>query len=247
MGQDVDRWITFAGTVFNFRDLGGLVTADNRRVRPGRLFRADSLGGLVEQDRSTVTPLGLGTVIDLRQPTELEMFGRAPEWTSPAWHNIPMSNPAWRHEDYSPEAGVVAFLVARYHEMAEFAAADIVAAVRLIADPDSGPTVVHCLGGRDRTGVIIAFVLDLIGMADEVIAADYELTEQGMARYTAWQTTYRPDLPPLPPYLAVTPAEAMHTFLSDIRDRHGSVEAYLLRHGLSAQDIARLRTWLLED
>ncbi|MFD0593733.1 tyrosine-protein phosphatase [Catellatospora coxensis] len=141
---------------------------------------------------------------------------------------------------------MVAFLLARYHETAEHAAADIARAIELIA-AGQGPTVVHCWGGRDRTGVVVALVLELVGVSDADIAADYELTEQGMARYLAWQRRNRPDKGPLQPYLASTPAEVMRTFLAQLRERHGSVRAYLTGAGLAEESIEQLRSSLREQ
>ncbi|GHJ45115.1 phosphotyrosine protein phosphatase [Catellatospora sp. TT07R-123] len=236
--------LDFTGTVFNFRDAGGVPTADGAAVRPGLLYRSDALCDLAEADREAYAALGIRTVVDLRKQVELDRYGRAPEWACERWHNVPLNNPMWRHEDYSPADGVAAFLVERYHEAARHAADDIVRAVRILADPGCGPAVVHCWGGRDRTGVVIALVLALCGVADADIAADYHRTEQGTARFLAWRDEHRPGKPPLEPYLAGTPAEAMLTFLTQLRGHHGSIEAYLLGAGLPEADLAALRARL---
>ena len=41
----------------------------------------------------------------------------------------------------------------------------------------------HCTAGKDRTGVLVALVLALVGVEDEVIAKEYALTEQGLAQW----------------------------------------------------------------
>ncbi|MDI1465521.1 tyrosine-protein phosphatase [Catellatospora sp. KI3] len=236
--------LDFAGTVFNFRDAGGVATTDGAAVRSGLLYRSDALCDLAESDRAAYAALGIRTVIDLRKQVELDRYGRAPQWSCERWHNVPLNNPMWRHEDYSPADGVAAFLTERYHEAAVHAAADIATAVRILADPDCGPAVVHCWGGRDRTGVVVALVLALCGVADADIAADYHRTEQGTARFLAWRDRHRPGKLPLEPYLASTPAEAMLVFLADLRRLHGSIEAYLLSSGLTSAEITALRTRL---
>lgn len=48
----------------------------------------------------------------------------------------------------------------------------------------SGPLLLHCTAGKDRTGVICAIILALCGVDDETIAREYELTEKGLA---AWR------------------------------------------------------------
>src|ERR1044071_6002471 len=67
----VPEFVDFS-RVFNFRDLGGYETTDGRAVRPGLLFRADNLGGLKEEDRERFAALGIRTIVDLRQPREID-------------------------------------------------------------------------------------------------------------------------------------------------------------------------------
>ncbi|WP_027341039.1 tyrosine-protein phosphatase [Hamadaea tsunoensis] len=245
----MDRAFIDFERVFNFRDVGGLVTADGARVRTGLLYRSDNLGSLQEADATRYSGLGIKTVIDLRQPAEIvRQGGRAPAWACSAYHNVPLHNPAWREEDYSPAEGPVAYLVARYHEAVEGAAGPhLVTALRLLADAEAGPAVVHCLGGRDRTGMVVAFLLDLLGVSDEDIAADYHFTERATRRFMAWYREGHPETPDLVPYLDVTPAEVILTFLGQLRARHGSVTAYLMGNGLTEEDIAALRSIYLEE
>ena len=118
------RFIDFS-RVFNFRDIGGYATRDGRLVRHNILFRSDNLGSLKEPDREAFAALGLRTIVDLRQPGEIERHGgRAPQWACSVWHNVALTNPAWLDEDYSDEQGPVAYLVERYLEAAKLAGAD---------------------------------------------------------------------------------------------------------------------------
>lgn len=233
--------------VFNFRDVGGYVTRDGRSVRHSVLYRSDNLGSLKEPDRAAFAALGVRTIVDLRQPAEMRrQGGRAPQWACETWHNVALTNPAWLDEDYSDERGPVAYLVERYLEAAKLAGADYVAVLSILADPQTGPVAVHCLGGRDRTGMVFAFLFDLLGVPDEVIAADYHFTEQATARFLAWYRSVKPLAADLPPYLAVTPEAVILTFLQELRAEYGSVEAYLRSHGLTGEQIAALRALYLE-
>ncbi len=230
--------------VFNLRDVGGLPTAGGGVTRAGWLYRSDSLGQLAEADREAFAALGVQTLIDLRRAAELDEYGRAPAWACANWRHIPLDYPPWRAEDYSAEVGVVAYLVDRYLEIVELAATGVVAAVRLIADPASGPTLVHCLGGRDRTGVVVALVLSLVGVDEDTIAADYARTESATARYEAWARVHRPAEADLPDYLARCPEAAIRGVLRELTDRYGSVAGYLVAHGLTPDEIAALRAKL---
>lgn len=232
--------------VFNFRDLGGHPTRDGRTTRYGVLFRSDNLGGLQEEDRARFQAMGIRTIVDLRKPREIEKLGgRAPEWACSVWHNVALKNPAWLEEDYSEQEGPVAYLIARYLESAEATGGEYARVLSILADPRTAPVAVHCLGGRDRTGMVFALLLDLLGVPDEVIAADYHFTEQSTERYMAWYRSVEPTAPDLPPYLAVTPAEVILTVLEHLRDKYGSIEDYLRAHGLSPEEIAALRALYL--
>ena len=55
------------------------------------------------------------------------------------------------------------------------------AAVGVIADAEEGGVLVHCHAGKDRTGLVVALLLAVAGVAPEVIAADYALSEPNLA------------------------------------------------------------------
>lgn len=239
------EFVDFA-RVFNFRDLGGHPAKDGRTIRHGVLYRSDNLGGLQEEDRERFQAMGIRTIVDLRKPREIEKLGgRAPEWACSVWHNVALKNPAWLAEDYSEQEGPVAYLIARYLESAETTGGEYARVLSILADPRTAPVAVHCLGGRDRTGMVFALLLDLLGVPDEVIAADYHFTELSTERYLAWYRSVEPTALDLPPYLAVTPAEVILTVLEYLRDKYRSIEDYLRAHGLSPEEIAALRALYL--
>jgi protein-tyrosine phosphatase len=242
-----DRWISF-DSVFNFRDMGGLGTLDGARVRRGVLYRSDTLSRLSHADRPTFEALGVGTVIDLRRETEVAVMGRVPEWTRARWRHHHLNHALWDHSTYTPQIGVARWLADRYHDLLEDGAADIVQVIELLADPQHGPTVVHCVAGKDRTGLISALTLELLGVPDEVIAHDYALTELSEPDYLAWLRRTDPVQAalPYPPFYSSTPDRAMLLTLTELRDRHGSVRAYLTANGLRPATVAALHDRLLE-
>jgi protein tyrosine/serine phosphatase len=228
--------------VFNFRDLGGYPAGNGTRTKGGVLFRADNLGSLKDADRERFQDLGIRTIVDLRKPGEIaELGGRAPEWSCAVWHNVALKNPRWLEEDYSEEDGVVAYLIARYLESAELTGGEYARVLSILADPSTAPVAVHCLGGRDRTGMVVALLLDLLGVPDDVIAADYHFTEQATGRFMAWYRSVKPAADEFPPYLMTTPAEVILTVLGRLRDKYGSIEEYVVAHGLTTEEIASLR------
>jgi protein tyrosine/serine phosphatase len=240
------RTVALSAT-FNFRDLGGYVGVGGRTVRWRRLFRSDSLHRLGEPDRAAFAALGVRTVVDLRRPKEVTRDGRVPEYDGLAYHHIHPEHQEWRDSADADGAGLGRWLADRYLDLARDGAAGLGRALRIVADPAAAPVVVHCVAGKDRTGVVCGLTLSLLGVADDEIAEDYALSTAASERFHAWVRETYPSLPELPaPYLA-SPAEAMSLFLADLRTRYGSVEAYAAAAGVTEAEIEAMRDHLLTD
>jgi hypothetical protein len=233
--------------VFNFRDVGGLAAMDARTVRPGRLFRSDSLHGLCADDQEAFTALGIRTVLDLRRPYEVERDGRVPDWDGVVWRHIHPDHREWSETPFTEDSDLPRYLADRYLDLAEEGRAELVEAVDVIADADAAPMVVHCVAGKDRTGVVCALTLSVLGVSDVDIATDYALSTTGFARYHTWLRERAPGETAPAPRWYQSPAEAMLLFLPELRARHGSVRDYLVGAGLAADRIDALRAHLLTD
>ncbi len=242
-----ERAIAFS-TVFNFRDLGGLPTAEGRKVKRGKVFRSDNLGRLHERDSAAFAALGIRRVIDLRRVGEVATMGRVPEWTRAAWHHHHLEHEMWDHSTYTEQIGVARWLADRYRDLLESGAADIARVVTLLSDVDEGPTVVHCVAGKDRTGLVSALVLSLLDVTDDEIANDYALTELSEPAYLAWVRSVDPAEAEKtqPPFYTQTPADAMRLTMAELRERHGTPRDYLLASGLTTDALQRLRDGLIE-
>jgi protein tyrosine/serine phosphatase len=230
--------------VFNFRDVGGYVGLQRRSVRWRRLFRSDNLCALGEADRSAFRQLGVRTVLDLRRSYECQSQGQVPQWDGLAYHNIDPGHPEWALTPYEDGLDPVRYLADRYRDMAEEGAAGLATAIGMVADEQTAPVVVHCVAGKDRTGVVCALTLSLLGVSDDDIDHDYSLSTRGNQRYLAWaRTNGQPDLVMHPWYYS--PPGTMKLFLAELRQRHGSVETYLTGAGLAPDHITALRSHLL--
>jgi protein-tyrosine phosphatase len=227
--DDVERFLSLDGC-FNFRDLGGYPTTHGVHIRRRRLFRADELQRLSAADHDLLIELGIATVIDLRTSREVEQRGRfEPASKAVSYHHYPMF-------DVTPPLGDLSrwlqapFVAEEYHRMLQCGRDAVRKVLALLADSTVYPAVFHCRGGRDRTGVMAAVVLALLGVREDIIVADYMLSAKAMPRMIAFlreegiETGEELDRH-APVMLAVLP-DAMGMFLAGLRARYGSFRGY---------------------
>ena len=147
----------------NFRDLGGYRTTDGRSTRWRLMFRSGALGGLTDGDLAVLDRLGVTALLDLRCREEREIApGR---WTTPRRHVIEYPT----EEIFGRALGSEAMtLYATFPRLLSPHVGWVCDRLRR-----GEPTLVHCSGGQDRTGVVSAVVLAALGVAREDIVADY--------------------------------------------------------------------------
>ncbi len=247
---DLDRHVPF-DSLFNVRDLGGYATAEGRHTRWRMLFRADGLNRVQGDDLERLAGLGLRTVVDLRTPDERTERGTFPVESIPVdYHHFPVLQQTWEGQMLDATMDGAEFLTARYREMLDVGAEAIAGALGVLADERVYPAVFHCAAGKDRTGVLAALVLGLLGVPDETIAADYGLSQVGMAAMVKWIRVNRPEvadsMTDQPGTLLEAPPHAMRALLDQVRTEYQSIEGYARTIGVSDQTIDDLRTTLLD-
>jgi protein-tyrosine phosphatase len=229
----------------NARDLGGYPAAGGRETRWGAVVRSDSLAALTDAGRAALAAYGVRAVVDLRLPDEL---ARHPNpYATPGDHAIAYTNISI----LDPAAGFppdTLTLAENYLWSLDRFGGLVVAAVSAVATAPEGGVLVHCAAGKDRTGLISALLLGLVGVPDETIAADYAMTAELLRpRDQEWLEHgpgERADREALAARFAPT-AEVMLAVLEGLERRYGGVEAYLAAAGVAPADLDRLRDRLL--
>jgi len=239
--------------LLNVRDLGGHPTEDGGETRFGSVVRADSVRHLTDEGWQALVDYGMKTVVDLRTKEELEADPPA-ELPVEVLH-IPFletDRSDWKQIEDELEAVVKAAPdVASatrdvYLVFLDHFASNVAAAVRAVANAPEGGVVIHCAGGKDRTGLVTALLLHLAGVRTEEIALDYALSEERLrTRHEQWiaEAESEEERERLM-RITQTPADSIKGVLEELERRYGSVEGYLRHGGLTNDELARARARL---
>lgn len=212
----------------NFRDVGGWELADGRRLRPGRLYRADDPTRLTDAGWARVAALGLSCVVDLRQQVQ---FDRG-VWFAEGerLHHVPLVD---RVIDLAapPPLETPTDMADLYEGMLARSVEPMAHALDLVADHlAAGPVLVHCVYGKDRTGLLVAAIMAALGFDGGTIAAEYARSDgPTQRRFQVMATNPIPSDGPVrkaPPYLFTAPADAMRILLDRLVTTHGSLRAW---------------------
>ncbi len=167
MGVGDERDLDWEGC-HNVRDLGGLATRDGGVTRRGAVVRSDAPDRLSPAGWAAVRAHGIRTVVDLRNDD-----GRRDPVAAPgglAVHHLPLDvdDPSWVERWVLREPPPLF-----YRPLLEHHPERPAAVLAAIAHAPPGGVLVHCVVGRDRTGLISLLLLALAGVAPEAIAADH--------------------------------------------------------------------------
>jgi protein-tyrosine phosphatase len=227
-----DRTLHWDGC-FNIRDLGGLPTEDGGTTRRRAVVRADSVRRLSDSGWEALFDYGVRRIVDLRfaselaadppreLPVEVVHISVLPDEDSHHWPEIDaISDDA--PDDASGTRDV-------YLEFLERFRPRFVQAVEAVAAAPEGTVLIHCLGGKDRTGLVTALLLRLTDVPIPEIAADYALSA---GRLTAWSEAWIAEAASDEERrrrvrISATPAEAMAAVLEELEQRYGDVRGYV--------------------
>jgi len=260
---------------WNFRDVSEIVGA----LRPGRLFRSSELSRLDDQGREEFRRIGVADVADLRSPREVIRRGPGLVPTGVDIHLLPFPDlaadqapeSASPHEDAfrkmmeeKPDAASAAEVAARYmlEEYRRFPTLEgSRRAVHRVASllAAGRPVLAHCFAGKDRTGFVVAAVLEAAGVDRDVVLADYLRSNTAvpiLRERILEMILERPEVEITPEVLTFTEARLSDEVLGvraeyldashrSIETHFGSFDEFLRASGVTDADRAGLRDALL--
>ncbi|MEP6481275.1 MAG: tyrosine-protein phosphatase [Rhodoglobus sp.] len=157
------------GGIHNARDLGGL-TGRLGTTKPGRVFRMPRPDDLDAAGWQELESAGIKTLIDLRNPEEIATLPLRPAMVASV--NLAIEDQTDREfmDKYLELLGSPAYFAENLRRWPT----KVAAALSAVADAPKGGVAIHCAAGRDRTGLIVALILDLCGVDRVQILDDYE-------------------------------------------------------------------------
>lgn len=215
----------------NFRDLGGYPTTDGRTTRWRHIFRSNHLGRLTAADVEIVRALGVRSAFDFRGREERAAGICA--LNEVAVHSLPIEPTvvtALRAELASGSltaALAIELMRESYRNYVRHNTHSFRALFGHLLE-DRAPLVIHCTAGKDRTGFASALILHALGVADDVIAEDYLLTN----RHYKLGASSASDLPAdVLDAIGSVEASYLAAAFDAVRSEYGDLETYL-RDGL---------------
>jgi protein-tyrosine phosphatase len=232
---------------FNVRDAGGWPTEDGRRMATGMLYRADEPVRLTSTGRDAIGSLGLAAVIDLRQQHQVDRGHLFADLA--ITHHIPIVDRLIDTSD-PPALESADDIAELYVDMVARGGERLVGAVDTVAEHlERGPVLIHCVAGKDRTGIVVALVQAAIGVTLPSIVAEYARSDEPTRRRRAAMIAEPlPDDPPVarsPEMLWTATPETMAAFAQLVIATHGSLAAWPAALGISPATVDQLRRLLL--
>ncbi|OAI44538.1 hypothetical protein AYO38_00120 [bacterium SCGC AG-212-C10] len=235
--------------VHNFRAVAPYPLRGGGTIRANSIYRSGALELMTEADYAWLAnDIGIRRVMDLRHPDE---FGEGVK------HQLaelvcPLS--------IFPETGTQQSIIAelnglygngpspeRYLHYLQAGSHRFVESFQVLAEAETYPVLIHCTAGKDRTGVVVGMLMDILGASDEDIADEYGLSDASIERLISYLESTGRVLEGTREEIRdrlSTPPDRMAGFIILLRKKYGSAEEYLLSHGLPTSAVDRIRTLL---
>ena len=226
-------------TTYNTRELGGIPIGFDSAVKWGQLLRSDDISSLSTKDIEKLQSYGVDTIIDLRTKAEREETGYILEKNDSFkkhYISLMIADDVQDITQSDTEMNLGDF----YCELLDQGKDMIKDIFNVFKDSTNNGILFHCAAGKDRTGVISALMLNLLGVTDGDIIANYEVTYSHLSKNPDFQ------VPEEYAHLVNSKREHMERFLEKLRTDYENAENYLLACGLTKSDIDRIKERYIE-
>ncbi|ADL03215.1 tyrosine-protein phosphatase [Lacrimispora saccharolytica] len=210
--------------IANFRDLGGYFCKGGV-TKWGVFFRSTSLHKAVKEDLAIMEQVGISRILDLRYPQERKEMPDVPvkgaEWLGISLlGTIPVEKLQVNDKEEDTRT-----LINMYRQIIASSRTEIRDSVKAMIDA-KGPALFHCAAGKDRTGILAMLLLGAVGVSQEDIIADYEISHHYIRSFTS--------------DISGSHGSNMYKLLNEISEQWGSVAGFLMECGISMDELSLL-------
>ena len=264
--DDLYRRVLYLKSGSNFRDFGDYPTLENKRIQKGIFFRSASLNSIVDkEDLNYLKNFKFKTVVDLRSTEEQQL--QPDTWV------LEQRSINYQFHEYSFLKIMEAINTKKKVRRESYGGSELYYRVmHKIFIPhlklffkeilnEKTPIILHCSGGQDRTGFVVAIMLKLFNVSNDLIYEDYLLStdlrnpelefigidlhkEAERNSFAKFMVTYVSDNPRdnVKPLRNKSGVPFIKIALDEILSVYGSVESYVINEiGLSQKDVSHLR------
>lgn len=222
-------------SIQNFRDLGGYVSSGKHRIHWGKIFRSGSFSRMTEDDKMELDKLGLKTIIDLRSK---DAKARQPRKDINAKHvRIPISTNGYSSMAQKVLDGqflrgdAIVYTQDSYRDMVTNFTKEYAEFFDYLCDENNYPLVYYCFLGKDQSGLATFFILKALDIPTDVIEEDYMASHIGINTIKSVKdadslTESRQEAFTM---LTKTDLAFLKYGISCIKEKHGSIEEYMLK------------------
>jgi protein-tyrosine phosphatase len=226
---------------YNIRDIGGYLTDDGCQTRWKTILRSDSLHRLTPASQKALIDYGIKTIIDLRYSSEVNhkpsVFAESEQIK---YFHIPLFE-----DDFLAQLKPLKTQAEQYYFWLDSCQAQFRKILENIIESLESPILIHCTGGKDRTGLTIALLLSVANVPVKTIVEDFALSQNYLA------PLFAPLLPKVRElgyaYMLECRAETLLETFQYLDAKYGGAIGYLKAIGLRTEQINYLRSLLVED
>lgn len=222
--------------LYNVRHLGGFKTINGRELKNHKYIRGSAKGSLSAAEKKFFYDLGVRVIIDLRYSNELtKTISPLKDYEDISYYHVDMMGEFWqiRQDGYSDISEL-------YIDLLDDSQTKIKAVFDIFLKHENEGIYYHCTAGKDRTGVISMLLLDLVGVPEPTIIANYSESYENNKNRPGYL-----NMPEEWRYLTYSKPEYMERALNHLRKRYQNSEKYLKIIGFSQEEIEKIKRSLL--
>lgn len=232
-------------SIKNFSDISyiGEVIIDKQKMRSGAIFRSEEISALSPADWDKVKRLGIKCIIDLRTPNEKTVKPYQVNNKNINMIHVPILSEdkdlnRWQFFLFlvhrGPTIDFGQYMLDFYHRLAFERKGEIKQVISILSVEENVPVLIHCTGGKDRTGFIVALLQLIVGISKENVLESYlDINRmiapkmQKIQSYIRWMSLGRVSPERFKPMMEVRKEYLEHA-LQEIDRQYHSLDQYLI-------------------